>query len=158
MCILLFKMYFSLFSPPFSNQGFSFNQMLELLIIYSFKYFLCGPFLKSLLNLLQYCFCFWFFDREACGAFAPWPGIRPVPLCWRVVLTTEPSVQSPVFWINNSYFVLGRKGLFFFFNEDDQASWIVFDQRKGCIDFFFADVSKAARDKREGKGLDQHQS
>ena len=29
----------------------------------------CGPFLKSLLNLLQYCFCsvFWFFGCEACG-------------------------------------------------------------------------------------------
>ena len=31
--------------------------------------FWCGPFLKSLLNLLQYCFLFmfWFFGRRACG-------------------------------------------------------------------------------------------
>ena len=29
----------------------------------------CGPFLKSLLNLLQCCFCFmlWFFGHKACG-------------------------------------------------------------------------------------------
>ena len=46
-----------------------------------FKIFLCGPFLKSLLSLLQYCFCFmfWFFSHEACGILAPWPGIEPVP-------------------------------------------------------------------------------
>ena len=41
--------------------------------------FWCGPFLKSLLNLLQYCFCFmfWFFGHKACGILIPWPGIRP---------------------------------------------------------------------------------
>ena len=35
--------------------------------------------LKSLLNLLQYCFCFmfWFFGREACGILAPRPGMEP---------------------------------------------------------------------------------
>ena len=34
--------------------------------------FWCGLFLKSLLNLLQYCFCFmfWFFGCEACGIFS----------------------------------------------------------------------------------------
>ena len=51
---------------------------LNILFIYLF---LCGPFLKSLLNLLQYCFCFmfWFFGQEACGILAPWPGIEPLP-------------------------------------------------------------------------------
>ena len=46
-----------------------------------FFFFLCGPFLKSLLNLLQYCFClmFWFFGREACGMLAPQPGLEPNP-------------------------------------------------------------------------------
>ena len=36
-------------------------------------------FLKSLLNLLQYCFCFMFlvFWPEACGILVPWPGIEP---------------------------------------------------------------------------------
>ena len=36
---------------------------------------------KSLLNLLQYCFCsvFWFFSHKACGILAPRPGIEPTP-------------------------------------------------------------------------------
>ena len=34
----------------------------------------CGPFLKTSLNLLQYCFCFmfWIFGCEAYGVLAPW--------------------------------------------------------------------------------------
>ena len=37
--------------------------------------------LKSLLNLLQYCFCFmfWFFHLLACGVLAPPPGMKPAP-------------------------------------------------------------------------------
>ena len=31
---------------------------------------------KSLLNLLQYCFCF---GSDACGILAPLPGIQPIP-------------------------------------------------------------------------------
>ena len=31
---------------------------------------------KSLLNLLQYCFCF---GSDACGTLAPQPGIQPIP-------------------------------------------------------------------------------
>ena len=40
-----------------------------------------GPFLKSLLNLLQYCFClmFWSFGPEAGRVLAPKPGIKPIP-------------------------------------------------------------------------------
>ena len=48
-------------------------------------------FFKSLLNLLQYCFCVmvWFFDHEACGILAPQPGIEPIPLALEgKVLTT----------------------------------------------------------------------
>ena len=55
------------------------------------KNFLCGPFLKSLLNLLQYrfCFMFWFFGYEACGILAPRPGIKPaLPALEGEVLTT----------------------------------------------------------------------
>ena len=46
-----------------------------------FFFFWCGPSLKSLLNLLQYCLCFmfWCFGREACGILVPWPGIEPTP-------------------------------------------------------------------------------
>ena len=38
--------------------------------------------LKSLLNLLQYCFCsvFWHFGDEARGIWAPPPGMEPTPL------------------------------------------------------------------------------
>ena len=44
-------------------------------------FFLCEPFLKSLLNLWQYCFCFmfWYFGQEACETFVPQPGIKPAP-------------------------------------------------------------------------------
>ena len=37
--------------------------------------------LKSLLNFLQYCFCFMFcfWGHETCGILAPWPGIEPAP-------------------------------------------------------------------------------
>ena len=36
-------------------------------------------FLKSLLNLLQYCFCLMFLDHEACGILASQPEIEPTP-------------------------------------------------------------------------------
>ena len=38
----------------------------------AFLFYECGPFLKSLLNLLQYCFCFifQFFGPKACGILA----------------------------------------------------------------------------------------
>ena len=52
---------------------------------------------KSLLNLLQYCFCFmfWFFGREACGILAPRPGIKPTPPALEgEVLTTGPPGTS----------------------------------------------------------------
>ena len=41
----------------------------------------CGPFLKSLLSFLQYCFCFmfWVFGCEAHGILSPQPGIEPAP-------------------------------------------------------------------------------
>ena len=40
-----------------------------------------GTILKSLLNLLQYffCFIFQFFGQEACGILAPWAEIKPAP-------------------------------------------------------------------------------
>ena len=43
------------------------------------------PFLKSLLSLLQHCFCFmfWFFGQEAYGIQAPQPGIEPAPPHWK---------------------------------------------------------------------------
>ena len=57
-----------------------------------------GHFLKSLLSLLQYCFCsmFWFFDREAYGILVPQPGIEPAPPALEgEVLTTSMPGKSP---------------------------------------------------------------
>ena len=58
---------------------------------------------KSLLNLLQYffcfmfffCFLFFFFGQEACGLLAPQPEIKPAPPALEgEVLTTEPLRKS----------------------------------------------------------------
>ena len=38
---------------------------------------------------------FWFFDHEACGILAPWPGIEPAPHALEgKVLTTGPPGKS----------------------------------------------------------------
>ena len=45
----------------------------------------------TILNLLQYCFCFmfWFLVCGACGLLSPQPGIKPAPLALEgEVLTT----------------------------------------------------------------------
>jgi len=69
--------------------------------ILRFFFFKCGPFLKSLVNLLQYCFrfMFWFFLREACWISAPQPGIELASSALEgEVLATGPPRKSPV-WI-----------------------------------------------------------
>ena len=45
-------------------------------------FFQCGPFLKSLLNLLQYyfCFAFWFLGHKAYGILVPQPEVELAPL------------------------------------------------------------------------------
>ena len=56
-----------------------FQHFAELFILFLKTFFLkCGPFLKSLLNLLQCCFCFMFFGYKARGMLAPQPGIEPM--------------------------------------------------------------------------------
>ena len=47
------------------------------------QFFLSAPFLKSEMNLLQYCFCFThcFSGREGCGIFSPRPGDRTCTPC-----------------------------------------------------------------------------
>ena len=94
--------YFSLFISCNSewhhqpiNQVKNWEVILDFLPICLF--FWCGPFLKSLLNLLQYCFCFmfWFFGREGCGILAPRQGIEPIPPALKgEVLTTGPPGKS----------------------------------------------------------------
>ena len=63
-----------------------------------FFFFAVNHFL-SLLNLLQYCFCFifWFLGHEACGILAHHPGIKPAPPALEdEVLTTGPPGRSLV--------------------------------------------------------------
>ena len=62
-----------------------------------FKDFSCGSCLKSLLNLLQYGFCFmiWFFPLEAYRILTPSPGIKTAtPALEGKVLTTGPPQKS----------------------------------------------------------------
>ena len=64
---------------------------------YSHCLFYLLIFKKSLLNLLQYCFCFilWVFGHEVCGILALWPGIKPTLLALEgEVLTTGLSGKS----------------------------------------------------------------
>ena len=45
----------------------------------------CGPILKSLLNPLQYCFCFPCFGHRHGGSYPPDQGLNPHPRLWKVV-------------------------------------------------------------------------
>ena len=65
-------------------------------LVHFFKdFFKRGPFENSVLNLLQYCFCFmfWCFGHEACGNLAPQLGTEPIR--WSLNdLMTEPPGKS----------------------------------------------------------------
>ena len=61
------------------------------------KIFLCGPFLKPLMNLLQYDFCFmvWLFVCKAHGILPPQSGIKTIlPALKSEVLSTGPPGKS----------------------------------------------------------------
>ena len=51
------------------------------LIVCSLRFFWMWIILKSLLNLLQYCFCliFWYFGHKSHGILVPQQGIEPTP-------------------------------------------------------------------------------
>ena len=69
-------------------------------------FFWYGPFSKSLLNLLQDCFCFYVlaFWHEAWGVLVPWPRTEhPPPALEREVLTAGPPAKSLVIFSRNSY-------------------------------------------------------
>ena len=76
ICIPMADSYWGLTKQQNSVKQLSFNSFLN------FFLFWCGPFLKSLRNLLQYCFCFMFFGPEACGTLVPWSEIKPTPPEW----------------------------------------------------------------------------
>ena len=71
--------------------------------LFFLRFFWHGPLVKkSVLNLLQYCFCFlfWFFGWEACGVFAPWPGFEPAPFAPEgdVLTTGQPGKSCDIFF------------------------------------------------------------
>ena len=73
------------------------ESLFYLCIFLFLKGLLMWTILKSLLNLLQYCFClmFWFFEWEAYGIVASPPGIDPIPHASEgEVLTTWLSEKS----------------------------------------------------------------
>ena len=74
----------------------SFQTQWAVKFLYTFvKIVLCGSFLKSVLNFLQYHLCFWFFDHKACRSSAPQPRIEPAPPALvDKVLTTGPPRKS----------------------------------------------------------------
>ena len=70
-----------------------------------FFFFLCGLSLKTLLNLLQNCFCFmlWFSGHEACGILALQLRIEPAaPALEGEVLNTRPPGKSCFYFLNFS--------------------------------------------------------
>ena len=107
-------LHFHLFPFPFTPIQPSPLKISFLLAYYLYSLFLClisssfcnillcfffdvDHFLKSLSNLLQYCFCFmfWFFGCKECGILAPQPGIEPTPSALESqVLTTGPPGKS----------------------------------------------------------------
>ena len=113
-----------------------------MILIFFKDFFDVEPFLKSLLNLLQYCFCFmfWFFGHNTCGILAPWPGIELQLLHWKINLNhwtamevinflMPPHVKS---WLIGKDSDAGRdwgqeeKGT----TEDEMAGW--HHQLDGC--------------------------
>ena len=66
--------------------------------LFILRIFNVGQFLKSLLNLLQYCFCFMvcFFGHETCGILTASSWIELAPLHWKVKFLT-PGVPGKSF-------------------------------------------------------------
>ena len=90
-------------SPHHNESSYTCGRTCPCFCLFVLKiFFWCGPFLKSLLNLLQYCFCFmfWAFGCEACGILAHPPGIKPTPHeLDSKVLTTGPPGKFQNRWI-----------------------------------------------------------
>ena len=69
-------------------------------------FFWCGPFLKPLLSLLHYCFCFmfWIFGHEAYGILASGPGINPHPLTGTGTLNHWATREVPILSLNDQFY------------------------------------------------------
>ena len=66
-----------------------------------FFFFWCGPFLNSLLNLLQYLFCFGFSATRYVGSWLPNQGLNPHPLHWKVKSQPLEHQESPLHAVLN---------------------------------------------------------
>ena len=92
-------------SPVVTTSHQDNGNTLDPLLLFSscFGFFWCEPFLKPLLNLLRYCFCFifWSFGPEACGILAPQPGSEPAPSALEEVLTTGHPGKSSLSLFSN---------------------------------------------------------
>ena len=81
-------------SPPFTRPGVTLSQKnipIDAKFFFFKNFLMWAIFKKSVLNLLQYCFCFVliFFGCEAYGILAPSPGIEPsAPALEGKILTT----------------------------------------------------------------------
>ena len=61
-----------------------------------FFFFFFLTILKVFMELVAILFLFWFFGHDACGIFAPWPGIEPsFPALLGKVLSTRPPGKFP---------------------------------------------------------------
>ena len=85
-----------IFSTQGSNPGLPHCRQ----ILYQLSHKGSGPFLKSLLNLVQYCFCFMFlfFVHEACEILVPYPGTKPTPCALDSSLNHWTPGKSQVLW------------------------------------------------------------
>ena len=101
--IKLENVIYNIIEQSWGKKEFYFFFMPFISWIFFKRFFWCGPFFfKSLLNLLQYyfCFMFWFFGHEACGILAPWLGIEPTPPALEgEVLTTALPGKSQKFYL-----------------------------------------------------------
>ena len=95
------SLYWEWVSCKQQRAGLVFGPLWHSILIGAFIYllrFLYGLFLKSLLNLLQYCFCFmfWFFSHEVCWILAPQPGIQLIlpALEGEVLITGLPGITD----------------------------------------------------------------
>ena len=89
-----------IYASMFSSMDLNYLPWYSFPIFFLQTFFLCGQFKKSLLNLIQYCFClmFWLFGHEACRIIVLHRGWNLHPLYWKAKsqpLDHEGSLSHP---------------------------------------------------------------
>ena len=88
------------------------KSLLHFLNVFKGLFLMWTIFLKSLLNLLQYRFCFvsWFFRCKALGMLAPWPGIEPTPtLHWKAKFNHWTTREVPLLHFRQTFLTTRRR-------------------------------------------------